>query len=180
MWKKTIGMRIGQGPMFSPALHVITALDVVKAALIAPIGAGVKPPFAVEFHTKRISASFGEQFKLARRWMIAPDGLAEKTNAFDGGGAGAALRSVEPAIGSPRQAVGHRMGIFQAEAREVHFRLNVRNVVAVPIGIKQKVRWIEHPDPAAPWQRAGGNVQSGHEILVRFINAIPILVFEDR
>ena len=50
-----------------------------------------------------------------RSWMIAPDRLAQKMDALNGRGAGAALRAVNPAVGAPCQTVRNRMRIFQPE-----------------------------------------------------------------
>src|SRR6185503_19291351 len=118
--------------MLAPTFHVVTALDKMQPALIAPVRAGVKASLAVERYAKCVPSAFCEELELVRHGMIAPDRLAEETNAAHSGSASAALRAVQPAVWSPGQAVRNGVGVFEAEAFEVYFGGAVRHVVAVP------------------------------------------------
>ena len=53
---------------------------------------------------------------------------------------GAALATVEPAVGPPGQRVGDRVGILHAEASEQHIRIGIRHIVAIAVGIVEQIR----------------------------------------
>src|SRR3954470_13428964 len=114
------------------------ALDELPPARIAPIVARVKSALTVKFELEGISAAFGKDLVYFCLGLIPPH---HATLCIDSGkvrgidprphhpaGRRTPLRAVKPSIGTPRQAVRHRMRIFQAKPGESHFRIPVRNV----------------------------------------------------
>lgn len=173
------GVGIYQGSVFAPAFDVSAALLVVDAAGVAVIGAGKGAAFAVEFETEGITATFGEDFKFMGARMIAPDGLAEEADAFDGRGASAAMGAVEPAVGTPGETIRAGVSVLDAEAGEMDFGVAIGAVVAVAVGIEEKVGRIQDPHAAAAGDDAAGEVQVGEEVMGFLENAVAVGVFVD-
>ena len=143
------GVGIHQRAVFTPAFDVSAALFVVDTTGVAVVGAGEGAAFAVEFEAVGVAAALGEDFKLMGARMVAPDGLAKETDAFDGRGAGAAVRAVEPAVGAPGETIRAGVGVFDAEAGEMHLGVAVGAVGAIAVGIEEKIRRIQDPHAAA-------------------------------
>ena len=75
----------------------------------------------------------------------------------------APLRAVEPAVGSPAQAVGDGVSVLKAEAGEMHDGIAVGDVVVVRFGVEQEVGRVQHPHAAAAALDRGGDVQAVHK-----------------
>ena len=82
--------------------------------------------------------------------------------------------------GPPGQRVGHRVGVFHAEAGEQHLGIAVGHVVAVAVGIEQQIRHLQHEDAAVAEGQPAGQIQPGDEILGPVGPAVAVGVFEDR
>ena len=91
--------------------------------------------------------------------MIAPDALL-KADAANVGRHRAALRAVQPAVGSPLQRVDHGVRVFHAEAGEQHLGIAVGHVVAVAVGIEQQVRRLADVDAAVADGQGRGQIQA--------------------
>src|SRR5262249_43242980 len=102
-------VRIRERAVLAPALDVIAALDVVQAAILAPVRAGVDAADVVDGDAEGVAATLGEQLEDVILRVIAPDRLTEKVDRLavllqldlDLGGAGAAMRAVDPAVWTP-------------------------------------------------------------------------------
>src|SRR5205814_2311534 len=112
------GVRVVQGAVLAKALDVIAALDVM-AERLGGVAAGEELAVAIEVDPPGVAAPFGEQLELPGDGVVAPDALLE-LDAADVGRHRAALRPIQPAIGSPGQRVGEGVGILHAEALEQH------------------------------------------------------------
>src|SRR5579864_4799823 len=120
--------------MLAPPLDVVATLDVIEAAVLAPVRAGKCPPNIVKLQSKRIAAAFGEDFKHVLFRMITPNGLAQEIGCLrllfdfdlDLRGTGAALGAVNPAVRSPFEIAGHGVRVFEAEAGEMHDGVGIR------------------------------------------------------
>src|SRR6185503_19065456 len=99
--------------------------------------------FIVEIQTPGIATAFAKQLEPMCDGMITPNTLL-KFNAADFCRDRAALATIEPAIGSPGKRIGDRVGEFHGEPREQYFRIGIRHVVAVAVGIKQEVRDLQN------------------------------------
>ena len=95
--------------------------------------------------------------------VVAPDALLE-LDAADLGRDRAPLEAVEPAVRPPGQRVGHRVGVFHAEAGQEHLGIAVGPVVAVAVGVEQQVRRLEDEHAAVAEGQPAGQVQPGHEV----------------
>src|SRR5438105_14472584 len=62
----------------------------------------------------------------------------------------AALRPIQPAVGTPPQTVSYRMRVLQPEAGEMHDGIAVGNIVAIGVRIEEEVRRVQHPNAATP------------------------------
>ena len=71
-----------------------------------------------------------KQLELLGDRMIPPDALLE-LDAADVAGRRAAVEAVQPAVGTPSQVIGQRLGVFHAEAGQQHFGIAVGHVVAI-------------------------------------------------
>ena len=76
--------------------------------------------------------------------------------------------------------VRERMGVFHAEAREQNFRIAIRNVIAIAIGVEEEIGRLYDEDAAMTDGHAGGEVQSRNEVLDFAVAAVPVNVFENR
>ena len=98
--------------------------------------------------------------------MVPPDALLE-LDAPDVGRDRAPLKAVEPAVGPPGQRVGHRVGVFHAEAGQEDLGVAVGAVVAVAVGVEEQVRRLDDEDAAITERQAAGEVEPGHEVVGR-------------
>jgi hypothetical protein len=103
------GVRIGKLAVFLETLPQIRALHVMKAARVATVVPGEETTLRVEFDAERVATAFRKNLEAARLGMIAPDPLPDhvrnrfliQTRPRDVRRDGAAMRAVEPAIGTP-------------------------------------------------------------------------------
>ena len=133
---ETKRMRIYQRPMFGPALDVATALYVMHPARVAIIRAAKCAALAVEIHAKRIATALGKYFEFFCARMIPPNRLSEELDALNLRRARAAMRAINPTVRSPAETVCTGVSVLKAEATQVHFRIAIRNVIAVSVRIK--------------------------------------------
>ena len=170
-------------------LEVDAALDVMPAAGVAAVVAGIHTPVAVELQTEGIARAFAEDVVFTRLRMVAPDHAAFEV---DGGGVGgieartddargrcATVHAVEPAIGTQDDSVAHRVGVFEAEAGEMHHRRAVRDVVAIGVRIEQQVRRVHHPDAAVGADGRVGHVEAILEDRVLVVDPVALRRFVD-
>src|SRR6202011_6053111 len=109
--------------------------------------------FFIHLYAEGISAALGKNLEALRLGMISPDALADHARARfavdpgpdDRRGHGASVRSIEPAVRTPAQAVRDRMRIFEAETREMHHRVAIGNVASFLAAIEEQVRRIQDP-----------------------------------
>ena len=66
------------------------------------------------------------------------------------------------------------MGILHTKPREMHDRVSIGKVILVGICIKQKIRRMQHPHPAAAMRDRRCHVQAVEEYLVGIENAVAI------
>ncbi len=74
--------------------------------------------------------------------MVTPNALPLKGNACGirrrhGAAGGTAIGTIQPAVRSPGQAVCNRVGVLQAEAREMDFGIRIRHIIAIRVRVKQ-------------------------------------------
>ena len=91
----------------------------------------------------------------------------------------AALCAVQPAVRPPRDAVGHGVRVLKTKPGEVHFRVGVRDVIAVFVRVKQQVRCVHHPCTVVSRQGGVGEAEFVDEHLVGVVGAIAIGVLVD-
>jgi hypothetical protein len=72
------------------------------------------------------------------------------------------------------------VGVFDAEARELHLGVAVGHVVPIGVGVEQQVRRVGDPDAACADSHRRGDVQSRQYILTAFVAAVAIPVLEHR
>ncbi len=161
--EEAIGIRIVQRAVFAPALDVIAPLHVVAEGF-ERVAAGEQVAVAIQVDAPGVAAPLGKQLEAFGRRVIAPDALL-KLDAADVGRHGASLRAIEPAVGPPRQRVGHRVGIVHAEAREEDFGITVGDVVVIAIGIEEQVGDLNHVDAVVADLDAGTEIQVAQEVL---------------
>ena len=172
------GVGVDEWAVLAPVLGEAAALRIMHAACVTVIGAGEQPALAVEIDAERVPAAFAEHLEFLRARMISPHGLAEKLDALNLRGTGAAMCAVDPAVRAPTQAVGTGMSVFQTEPREVYLGIAIRNVVAVFVRIKQQVRRHQYPCAAATGDHAAGHVQAVEKgfVFVKDPVAVGVLV----
>ena len=110
----------------------------MEQAIAADISTVKQVAVTVEIQSPGVAPAFAKELEAMRDRMIAPDTLLE-LNAPDVSCHRASLAAVEPAVRSPGQGVGHRMGVLHAETGEQHFRIAIWNVVAISIRIKKQI-----------------------------------------
>ena len=172
------GVGVDEWAVLAPVLGEAAALRIMHAACVTVIGAGEQPALAVEIDAERVPAAFAEHLEFLGARMISPHGLAEKLDALNLRGTGAAMCAVDPAVRAPTQAVGTGMSVFQTEPREVYLGIAIRNVVAVFVRIKQQVRRHQYPCAAATGDHAAGHVQAVEKgfVFVKDPVAVGVLV----
>jgi hypothetical protein len=101
----------------------------------------------IEVEAPRIGEAASEDFEFASFGVEAPDtGVEVEAVVFgsarfsDEGVSENALATVEPAVGSPDEAVQSFMAVVHAPAIEKDFRFGIGNVVAICVGNKNKIR----------------------------------------
>src|SRR5439155_15273434 len=90
------------------------------------------------------------------------------------------MTTVEPAVGSPGQAVDDVVFRFEAPAVEHDFGRAVRNVVVIAIGNKNQLRREAEPDPAEADRDAGKIASFVPENPARIEMPIAVVVFENQ
>src|SRR5688500_1899740 len=114
---EAVGVRSVERTVLRPVLLVAPTRHPVKAAAVAAVVTRERAAAAVEGERPGIAAALREQLERVGVRVISPDRLAEKRDAADPCRAGAAVDPVEPAVGAPRQTVGERVGVLEAEPR---------------------------------------------------------------
>ena len=56
------------------------------------------------------------------------------------------------------------MSVFKAKATEQHFRIAVRHIIPIAIGIEEQIRRLQDVSAAIPQSKPTGQVQTCHEI----------------
>ena len=100
-------IRIVQRPVLAESFDVIGPLHVMAQGL-GRVAAGKQVAETIEIDAPGIAAPLGKELELFGARMIPPNPLLE-LDAADFGRDGASLRSVQPAVRSPRQRIGERM-----------------------------------------------------------------------
>ena len=159
-------------------LPVVAALDAVEHDEPADVGAGEELAVAVEVEAPHVAPALAEQLESPRARVVAPDALLELDPA-DPGRHRAPLEAVEPAVGPPGQGVGHRVGVFHAEAGQEHLGVAVGPVVAVAVRVEQQVRGLEDEDAAGAEGQPARQVQPGHEVVGAVGPAVAVGVLQD-
>ena len=185
-------VRVARRPEFArvDALHEVeAALDIMPAARLPAVVAGVEPALGVELETEGVAAALGENLVGARVRVITPHHAALEVHAGRGRRieAGprdatrrrAALSAVQPAVGSPDETVRRRVRVLEAEAREPDFGRAVGNVVPIAVRVEQQVRRVHHPHTAATADRGVGHVETVEKHLVRIVYAVALGRFVD-
>src|SRR2546423_840292 len=170
--------------LFEAFLQVSTLL-IVEAARVAAVVPGEDATFGIDLAAKSIAPAFGKNFEPPGLGMVAPDLLPHgfrdrfvvEPGAKNVGSDGAALAGIEPAVGTPMQTVDDRVSVLEAETGKQDFRVAIRNVVVVAIGVKQKIRRIENEDAAAAADGSSHNVQAFDECGVLFIRSVAVGIF---
>ena len=152
-------IRAHRGAVLGPAFDVERTLRVVQAARLAVVRTGEDAALRIELDGEGVAAALGEDLEVAAHGMVTPDGLAEEFHALDVRRAGAAVSTVKPAIGPPRERVRAAVRVFEAEAGEFYFRGAIGDVVAVLIRIEEEVRRVQHPHAAAAGDDAARDVK---------------------
>ena len=141
------GIGIRQWAVLLESLLQIRALLVVEAAGVSAVVAGEDPRGVVHLAAEGVASSLAEDFKATGLRMIAPDLLSHgvrdgrlvEARSRDRGGHRASLCGVKPPIRSPTQGVDDRMGVLKPEARQMHHRISIRNIVVIGIRIEEQV-----------------------------------------
>ena len=176
-----VAERVGivERAVLAERLPVVSSLDAVEHDEPADVGAGEELAVAVEVEAPHVAAALAEELEPPGPRVVAPDALLELDPA-DLGRDGAPLQAVEPAVRPPGQGVGHRVGVFHAEAGQEHLGIAVGPVVAVAVGVEQQVRNLENEDAAVAEGQAARQVQPGHEVVGAVGPAVAIGVLQDR
>src|SRR6266436_438011 len=110
MGKESISIWIVQWSMLTEVLLEIAPLDGVPEQSAA-VGTVEKVAIPIERQSVNVASAFGEKLQFMGDRVIAPDTLLKLESANLGCG-GAAVQSVEPAVGAPGEMVRHRLGIL--------------------------------------------------------------------
>src|SRR6185295_15633036 len=112
-----VSVRVGivQCTVLAERFPIVAPLYAVQHAVAAVVRAIEQVAVLVEIQSPGVAAPFAEQLETPRDRMIPPHTLLE-LDAANIGRHRAPLAAVEPAVGTPGQRVGHRMGVFHAEA----------------------------------------------------------------
>ena len=163
-------------------LEIDAALDVVPAAGVAAVVAGVHATVAVKLEPEGVTRAFAEDVVLAGLRMVAPDHAAFEMDrggvggieagADDARGGRAPVHAVKPAIRTKDDTVTHRVGILETEAGEMHHGRAVGNVVAIGVRIEQQVRRVHHPDAAIGAHGGVGHIEAILEDRVLVVDTV--------
>ena len=178
MLEVPVGVRVVQGTVLGKALHMVGALHLVQHGVAAVVGPGYQLAMAVKVQSPCVAASLAEKFKRATRRMVPPDSLL-KLDSTNLPGHGAALGAVQPPIRSPDKAVGVGMGILHAKPGQQHLRIPIGNVVAIFVGVEQKVGRLHHEDTAPTQRQSRGKVQARNEIPRLAIATVGVRILQD-
>jgi hypothetical protein len=140
----------------------------------------------VEVEPPLIAHALGEDLKDLFGRMVAPDTGVEGRAVLVAGpgfadvGMGEdSLVAVEPAIGSPDEAVQGFVRVLRSPAIEHRLRRAIGRIVAILVRNEKQVGRTAHPDAAMTDGDAAGEVQLVVENLARVVPAVAIGVFED-
>ena len=110
------GIGVRQRAVLGETLSLVGSLDVMESPGIATIGPRENASLGIDFHPEGVSATLGKDLVLSCFGMVSPDQLAHRVCRFlvdswsrDVTGRRASLAGVQPSIGTPSQAVGHRV-----------------------------------------------------------------------
>ena len=137
----SVGIEVGTG------LFVVDAtLDDVEEVRDDATG-GEAVAEVIEVEAPRIGEAASEDFEFASFGVEAPNTgvkveavVFRRTRFSDERVGENALATVEPAVGSPDEAVQSFMAVVHAPAIEKDFRFGIGNVVAICVGNKNKIR----------------------------------------
>ena len=182
-------VRRAELPRAFALLEIKPVLHVVKTARAAAVVAGEQAAGGIEFQPENVAAALGENLELAGVGVITPDHAALEVltgragwvdaGACDAATHRAALCAVQPAVRPPRDAVGHGVRVLKTKPGEVHFRVAVRDVIAVFVRVKQQVRCVHHPCTVVSRQGGVGEAEFVDEHFVGVVGAIAIGVLVD-
>ena len=172
-WEITEGKWVRKWAVFGKTLLQVGPLRVVKSSRIASIMPRECTSGGIQFQSKGVAAAFRKDFVLLLFRMVAPNVLPLRSDngcrslvvfgfrrtERHGGGHGAALSRIEPAIWTPSQAADHGVRVFYSESRQMNLWIAIRHVVAISIRIEQEIRRIENPNSAPPLNKRRGDVQ---------------------
>jgi len=139
--------RVGVGVEVGAGLFVVDAAldDVEEMGDDAAGGKAVAE--VIEVEAPRIGEAASEDFEFASFGVEAPDaGVEVEAVVFgsarfpDEGVGENALAAVEPAVGSPDEAVQSFVAVVHAPAVEKNFGFGVGNIVAIGVGNENKIR----------------------------------------
>src|SRR5688572_3413352 len=108
--------------LFETLLQISTS-NVVESARVPAVMSGKNPGLIIDLKAKRVASALREDFEKALLGVIPPDPLPHhsrdrflvQTWPRNGRCHRASVRSVKPAIRSPTQTVGDRMGVLEPE-----------------------------------------------------------------
>src|SRR6266568_1184273 len=163
MGKESIGVRIVERSMLAEVLLEIASLDGVPEQSAA-IGTVEKVAIPVERQSVNVASAFGEKLQFMGDRVIPPDALL-KLESANLGCCGAAVQSVEPAVGAPSEMVRHRLGVLHAKPAQQHLGIAVGNIIAVLVGIEKQIRRLHHEHAAKPELNAGDEIEIADEVL---------------
>ena len=141
--EEAIGMRVMQGPVLGKRFDQIGPLQTMQQDMPTIIGAVEQFTRPVKVQSPAIASPFAEKLELTGLRMIPPDTLL-KFNPANVGGHGTSLTAVEPTIRSPGQGIGNAVRVFHAKASEQDFRVTIRYVISILVGVKQQIGDIQH------------------------------------
>ena len=173
-----VRMRIMERAMLAEAFDEIRSLNVVLEWFRC-IAGGEQVAESIEFDAPGIAAPFGEQLKSIPARMKAPDALL-KAYAANKGGDRAPLGAVQPAVWPPRQRVGEGVCVFHAEASQQDLGRPVRMIVAVAIGVEQKIGRLRHEHAAISQRHPRRQIEVRQEIFHEVGATVAIGVLVDR
>ncbi len=73
-------VRVRQRPVLVEAFLVVSSLDIVEPAGVAPVVPGVNPPLGVDLDAEGVAAPLGEDLIPARLRVIPPDQLSHRVD----------------------------------------------------------------------------------------------------
>ena len=174
--------------MLLEPLAVITPLHIVEATGVSPVVSRENPPAGIDLEAEGIASPFAKDFVDPGAGMIAPDALPLRADGrvgtvlrtADNAGDGAPLGAVQPAIGTPAEAVGDGVRVFEAEPLEMHGRVAIGTIVVIAVGIEQQVRRLQHPQPVAIKGEGRTEAQPFDKDAMLVVATIAIGVFMNR